>query len=115
MLPDTDVLEHGVTFYRKLEQGSLEIEFVAVNSKPAPALCVPMQVKQASSWVRVKYVRGRLMLRPMWHKLINCLSHILSVKTLKSNLLPVELLQISHTYFIRFWPNTFVPSHWFCW
>lgn len=45
MFPDTDVLEHGVTFYRKLEQGSLEIEFVAVNSKPAPALCVLMQVK----------------------------------------------------------------------
>lgn len=42
------------------------------------------------------------MLRPTWHKLINCLSHILSVKTLKSNLLPVELLQNSHTYFIRF-------------
>lgn len=58
MFPDTDVLEHGVTFYRKLEQGSLEIEFVAVNSKPAPALCVLMQGKQAASWVRVKYVKG---------------------------------------------------------
>lgn len=58
MFPDTDVLEHGVTFYRKLEQGFLEIESVAVNSKPASALCVLMQVKSAASWVRVKYVRG---------------------------------------------------------
>lgn len=45
MFPDTDVLEHEVTFYRKLEQEFLEIEFVAVNSKPASALCVLMQVK----------------------------------------------------------------------
>lgn len=43
--PDTDVLEHGVTFYRKLEQGSLEIEFEAVTSKPTLALRVLMQVK----------------------------------------------------------------------
>jgi hypothetical protein len=42
------------------------------------------------------------MLRPTWCKLINCLYRILSGKTQKSNLLPAELLQIPHTYFIRF-------------
>ena len=57
MFPDTDVLEHRVTFYRKMEQGSLKIEFQAVNSKPTLALSVLMQVKEAVSRVRVKYFR----------------------------------------------------------